>query len=328
MEKKNMVVLKLVSVAGIAANVFAGLLMGVMLMQIPRNFMEGVDSRVLGFMIVTIIASSAAVVNVIQSIALLRKKATEAEHVGYHMSLTAATTVMAVMTVIGMVMFEAVAFAWVPVVTGVLSAVQCALLAKEYKKLPTMKLTSSAKAAASAMLIVPMLVFGISSGSSAHAMYVKGNDNYTVMADLLKDFQSTCTDGSTITSEDLQGHKLVFINMWGTGCGPCKAELPALGEVARKYADKDVMFVGVCCDATTAGKVDEDTVAYANQLCADADVDYPSIVPVDETMANFRNCVAAIPTTVIVDENGQVLDIILGGNDVDGWSEVIDSYLD
>lgn len=40
--------------------------------------------------------------------------------------------------------------------------------------------------------------------------------------------------------------EIVVIDFWGTWCGPCKAAMPKNTELAKKYADKDVRFVGIC----------------------------------------------------------------------------------
>lgn len=37
--------------------------------------------------------------------------------------------------------------------------------------------------------------------------------------------------------------KVVYLDVWGTWCGPCKAELKYTPELKKKYADKDIVFV-------------------------------------------------------------------------------------
>lgn len=40
--------------------------------------------------------------------------------------------------------------------------------------------------------------------------------------------------------------EIVVIDFWGTWCPPCRAAMPKNSEMARKYAEKDVRFVGIC----------------------------------------------------------------------------------
>ncbi len=55
--------------------------------------------------------------------------------------------------------------------------------------------------------------------------------------------------GTTITGQHLSLSSYrgdtVVINFWGSWCAPCRAEAPALGQLARKLAADDVRFVGI-----------------------------------------------------------------------------------
>ena len=39
--------------------------------------------------------------------------------------------------------------------------------------------------------------------------------------------------------------KVVLVNFWATWCAPCKQELPAIDAVARRYADRGFVALGV-----------------------------------------------------------------------------------
>ncbi|MCK0131318.1 TlpA family protein disulfide reductase [Flavobacteriaceae bacterium F08102] len=54
-------------------------------------------------------------------------------------------------------------------------------------------------------------------------------------------------DGSTTSLDDLQG-KYVYIDVWATWCGPCKAQIPYLKEVEEKYHGKNITFVSLSTD--------------------------------------------------------------------------------
>ncbi|MEZ4875497.1 MAG: TlpA disulfide reductase family protein [Flavobacteriaceae bacterium] len=53
--------------------------------------------------------------------------------------------------------------------------------------------------------------------------------------------------GGTTSLTDLKG-KYVYIDVWATWCGPCKAEIPFLKEVERTYHDKNIAFVSISVD--------------------------------------------------------------------------------
>ncbi|CAM1371106.1 Thioredoxin family protein [Tenacibaculum litoreum] len=54
--------------------------------------------------------------------------------------------------------------------------------------------------------------------------------------------------GGTTSLTDLRG-KYVYIDIWATWCQPCKAEIPFLKEVEKKYHDKNIEFVSISIDA-------------------------------------------------------------------------------
>ncbi len=53
--------------------------------------------------------------------------------------------------------------------------------------------------------------------------------------------------GGTTSLEELKG-KYVYIDVWATWCGPCKAEIPHLKQVEADYHDKNIEFVSVSID--------------------------------------------------------------------------------
>lgn len=53
--------------------------------------------------------------------------------------------------------------------------------------------------------------------------------------------------GGKTKLEDLRG-KYVYIDVWATWCGPCRAEIPHLKKVEEKYHDKNIEFVSISVD--------------------------------------------------------------------------------
>ena len=54
-------------------------------------------------------------------------------------------------------------------------------------------------------------------------------------------------DGSKTSLKDLTG-KYVYVDVWATWCGPCKAEIPFLKKVEEQYHDKNIQFVSISID--------------------------------------------------------------------------------
>ena len=78
---------------------------------------------------------------------------------------------------------------------------------------------------------------------------------HSTSADLLGtvlQFETTDLDGNVVKSEELfAAHAVTMVNVWATWCGPCKAEMPELGELARRIEaeGRDAAIVGICSDA-------------------------------------------------------------------------------
>lgn len=87
---------------------------------------------------------------------------------------------------------------------------------------------------------------------------IKGNSNYlgamiALREKLPKGVKSPIFEGyenhkgGTTHFSDLAG-KYVYIDVWATWCGPCKAEIPFLKEVEAAYHDKNIHFVSISID--------------------------------------------------------------------------------
>lgn len=107
-------------------------------------------------------------------------------------------------------------------------------------------------------------------------------------------------DGTPLSSADFAGKTLV-VNVWGPWCAPCRAEAPALEEVASKYADKDVQFLGILNRA----KDPSSAIAFNRRF----DVSYPSFKDQGGRLElGFIDSLPsiAIPTTWVIDDKGRV----------------------
>nr|WP_162988900.1 TlpA disulfide reductase family protein [Pedobacter schmidteae] len=54
-------------------------------------------------------------------------------------------------------------------------------------------------------------------------------------------------NGEQVSIKDFKG-KLVFVDIWNTGCKPCIAEIPYLKHLEHEMQGKDIVFLSVSCD--------------------------------------------------------------------------------
>ena len=101
---------------------------------------------------------------------------------------------------------------------------------------------------------------------------------------------------------ELRGHPVV-INKWASWCGPCRAELPILQDVATERG-KEVAFVGVNA---------RDKRPAAERFAARYPVPYPSYEDPDKTIAAALKAPSNFPVTLFVDERGKTVFTHQGG---------------
>jgi thiol-disulfide isomerase/thioredoxin len=64
---------------------------------------------------------------------------------------------------------------------------------------------------------------------------------------LAVDFSGTDINGKIHKLSDYKG-KVVYVDVWATWCGPCKAQIPHLKKLEKKYRDKPVVFMSISVD--------------------------------------------------------------------------------
>lgn len=110
--------------------------------------------------------------------------------------------------------------------------------------------------------------------------------------------------GGTLSSAELEG-KILIIDFWATWCPPCRAEIPDYVEMQETYKDKGVVFVGISLDQGSGaeGKV--------SKFMKDQEINYPIVMGNAEVTEAFGG-VAAIPTTFLVDREGNLVNRKVG----------------
>ncbi len=61
---------------------------------------------------------------------------------------------------------------------------------------------------------------------------------------LAEDFSATALNGEVFNLSELKG-KIVVLTFWSTKCPICAAEIPKLNQLAKKYQDKNIVFLGL-----------------------------------------------------------------------------------
>jgi thiol-disulfide isomerase/thioredoxin len=141
----------------------------------------------------------------------------------------------------------------------------------------------------------------------------------TARAPKAADFSWKDSTGATVTFDQFKG-KVTLINFWATWCGPCKKELPDLISLSNELAPKGVKFLGVSVDRAP------NVVELVRNFCAEHGITYQVLLSNDEMEAAFGNP-RAIPTTVLVDANGNIAQTIVGLRTKEFYSQAITALI-
>lgn len=133
--------------------------------------------------------------------------------------------------------------------------------------------------------------------------------------------QGALLDGGRFDSAGLAG-KVVVYNVWGSWCGPCRAEAPALRRVANQTFDRGVRFVGL-------NVRDNDVAAQAFERRFG--IPYASVRSSDSALALLRFGSSlprsAVPSTLVVNRDGQIAARVIGASSYSTLSGLVSDVL-
>ena len=134
-------------------------------------------------------------------------------------------------------------------------------------------------------------------------------------------FSSKTIDDKTVTNEIFAAKKITIVNIWGTFCPPCIAEIPELGKLARSLP-ADAQIIGIVCDASEKSA----QIQRALKITREAQADFVNIIP-DAELMKFMENVEAVPTTIFVNSKGEVVGNAIIGANVEAYKDELKKLL-
>jgi len=111
-------------------------------------------------------------------------------------------------------------------------------------------------------------------------------------------------EGKPLSLDEAKG-KIVLLNFWATWCGPCRAEIPDLVDLQKRYADK----LEIIALAT-----DEDDADEVRRFVLESGINYRVAMISDEVRLAYGG-IAALPTSFVIDAQGRIVQKHVGLND-------------
>jgi thiol-disulfide isomerase/thioredoxin len=108
--------------------------------------------------------------------------------------------------------------------------------------------------------------------------------------------------GGKTTLASLKG-KYVYIDVWATWCGPCRAEIPSLKTVEEKYHNKNIEFVSISVD------VDKDHEKWKN-FVTEKQLGGTQLYADKNWLSDFITAykINSIPRFILIDPKGNIVD--------------------
>jgi thiol-disulfide isomerase/thioredoxin len=109
------------------------------------------------------------------------------------------------------------------------------------------------------------------------------------------------TGGASVNLAELKG-KVVFLNFWATWCGPCRAEMPSMEALYRRFKAEGLEILAVNY------RENEQTIdAFMEQL----NLSFPAALDLSGRINELYG-IRAFPTTYIIDREGKIVTRVVG----------------
>jgi thiol-disulfide isomerase/thioredoxin len=138
-----------------------------------------------------------------------------------------------------------------------------------------------------------------------------GEGPHPLLGQAAPPFKTIGLDEKPIDLEALLGKSVVMLDFWATWCGPCVDAMPHVDGVAKKYADRGLVFYAV--------NVGEDAETIKTFL-KDQELEVPVVLDPDNSITQLYQA-SGIPQTVLIGKDGKVQVVHVGF--ADGLAELL-----
>jgi peroxiredoxin len=150
-------------------------------------------------------------------------------------------------------------------------------------------------------LFLSLLLVTVTSTAFAQNPYEKYKRNWK--GKQLPDISLVTLDNQQLDNKSLRG-KVVLLNFWFTSCPGCKVEYPGLQTLKERFQDQEeVVFISIA----------NDDAAYLENFLKKNPLNFNHIAS-GKPIADKSFKVLGYPTNIIVDQNGIVQHVKIGGS--------------
>lgn len=136
--------------------------------------------------------------------------------------------------------------------------------------------------------VLTTLLLGLSLSLSAQA-----KSNSQTLNATAEDFTLKSKQHGNLKMSEQKG-QVIMLNFWASWCGPCRAEMPLLEKLHKKYHKRGFSIWGVNTDTNQR---------MANKVLKDMSISFPILYDTDSSVFEMYK-VDAMPSSIFIDRNG------------------------
>jgi thiol-disulfide isomerase/thioredoxin len=116
--------------------------------------------------------------------------------------------------------------------------------------------------------------------------------------------------------------KYLFLNFFGTWCGPCKRELPAIVAISKEMASKDLVVVGIALERPSNMTID-----LVKKFAKKRGLPYYIFIDSKRELSQAFGGINAVPTTFLIDKESKISERIQGAQSKAVFMEKINKMI-
>lgn len=132
------------------------------------------------------------------------------------------------------------------------------------------------------------------------------------------EFKLKSVDGKDVRLSDFKG-KVVVLDFWATWCGPCRMGIPDLVALQNEYKG-NLVVLGISLDKFSG--TDNQVKSFMKEL----KINYPIVFGDEQVTKDYGN-IEAIPTSFIIDAQGNIVDKHIGLVPKEAFTDQIKSLI-
>ena len=140
----------------------------------------------------------------------------------------------------------------------------------------------------------------------------------TILPNKAPNLKVSSTKGETMMIYD-KNYKFTIINFWATDCPGCIKEMPQLADAYNKYKKQGIQIIAI--------SMFYDPPSQVLNFIKKNDIPFPVVIDADNKIAQRFENIRLTPTSVLINQKGQIIDQIVGEIDFDNLEKLLSKNL-